>query len=104
MNKECDPFDLESTPDRNLQPRVQREAEDIRWLMASPKGRRCVWRLLESCGLFRLSYTGDHDTYFREGQRNVGLRVLSRLQEYCPAYTAALWEENYNDDRQHIDS
>lgn len=69
----------------------QQEVEDIRWLMNSESGRRIVWHLLEACGLRRLSYTGTHETFFREGQRSVGLQLLTLISTHCPERLAELW-------------
>ena len=50
------------------------EKADIRALIRTREGARFLCRLLEICGVFRLSYTpGDtHATAFNEGRRNVG--------------------------------
>lgn len=55
------------------------QVKDILFLMDSVQGRRFMWRLLSRCGVYRLSYTGNSDTYFREGERNIGLWVLAEL-------------------------
>ena len=57
---------------------------DLLWVMSSPEGRRFVWRILEGAGLYRLSYTGNSETFFNEGQRNIGLKLLSELQKVSP--------------------
>lgn len=45
-------------------------------MLNSPAGRLVVWAILEKCHVFQTSYTGGADTYFREGERSVGLRLL----------------------------
>ena len=71
----------------------QQELDDIRELMATALGRRIMWRLLAMSGVYRLSYTGNSETYFREGQRSVGLRLIADIHEACPeAYVEMLKE------------
>ena len=63
----------------------QRLAADWTWLMSQKRGRRLVWRLLSQTGLFRSSFTGSNSqTFFNEGQRNVGLWITALLTEHCP--------------------
>jgi hypothetical protein len=70
------------------------DADDLKWLMSNKRGRRFIWRLLERTGLYRSSFTGNSATFFNEGQRNVGLQVLSWLNEHCPAqYITMLTEQ-----------
>lgn len=63
--------------------RAKQDREDARALIRTREGARFFARLLELCGVNRLSYTpGDtHATAFKEGQRNVGNAVLSWLSE-----------------------
>ncbi len=45
------------------------------------QGRRVLWQILAWCRLFRpLAAPGDsHETYRRDGERNIGLRLLAVL-------------------------
>lgn len=53
----------------------QVEANDWKWLMSSKQGRRIAWRLLAETGIHRTSFTGNSETFFREGRRDVGLFI-----------------------------
>lgn len=78
--------------------RQQLVINDFKWVIRDKRGRRFVWRLLESTGVFRSSFTGNSETYFREGARNVGLQVLGMIHEHAPeAYQLMLTEQH--DDR-----
>ena len=59
-------------------------------------------RLLERTGVFRSSFTGNSETFFLEGQRNVGLMLMAQIHDACPEkYTAMLEEQKHdagNDD------
>lgn len=68
----------------------QREDEDLVWLMNQREGRRFVWRLLQSCHLYESSFTGTSATFFREGERNVGLQVLADITRLCPELYARM--------------
>jgi hypothetical protein len=74
---------------------AKREEEaDTKWLMGSEAGRRVVWELLEFAGVFRTSPTMDNWTFFNEGQRNVGLKLLGRIQAHCPDEYALMIKEH----------
>lgn len=74
----------------------QEEREDVKWLMKSRQGRRIVWRLLEKAGVFRSSFTGDNETFFREGMRNVGLMLVAQVNDACPEqYTTMVQEQKH---------
>lgn len=54
-----------------------RELGDIRKVLSTPEGRRFVWRIMSTCGIFRSSMTGTSQTFFNEGQREIGLFLLN---------------------------
>lgn len=64
----------------------QRHGEDIDHLMSSERGRRVMWNLLGTSGVFRISYEKGDPTHtaFREGQRAVGSQLLADIQRVCP--------------------
>ena len=59
--------------------RNEKDANDLRWVLSMPQGRRFLWKLLETCGVYRSSFTGSSETFFLEGQRNVGLQLLAQI-------------------------
>lgn len=59
------------------------KVSDWKWLMSQARGRRLVWRLLEETGQGRSSFTGNSETFFREGERNVGLKITAILGQHC---------------------
>lgn len=94
-----DPLDLrgqerakEESDERNRLT-VEQERDDMKWLMGSKRGRRIVWRLLERTGVYRSSFTGNSETFFREGQRNVGLMLMAQIHEVCPDQYALMLKE-----------
>lgn len=96
-----DPTDIagneQAQRDRKKQQRTEHylAGEDMKWLMGSKRGRRIVWRLLERTGIFRSSFTGNSETFFREGMRNVGLALMAQINEACPeSYMNMVKEQN----------
>lgn len=104
MTTEHEPLDLDAqertTAKAAEEERLAREKEqnDLRFVLGSKQGRRFMYRLLSGTGLYRLSMSlGNTDpllTAFNEGQRNVGLQMLSEITEACPErYTEMLAEQ-----------
>lgn len=100
-----DPTDIAANEqvrrDRSKQQRTDNYLanEDMKWLMGSKRGRRIVWRILERTGIFRSSFTGNSETFFREGMRNVGLVLMAQINQACPeSYTTMVKEQNEHRD------
>lgn len=60
--------------------KTRQEDDDIQAVMRTPQGRRAIWRILCSTGARRSSFTGNSETFFREGERNVGLRLQEHVE------------------------
>lgn len=89
MSRE-DPTDLaeeaardeaKATIQRNL---AETEKADLDWLMSSPRGRRVAWRILDGAGLYRSSFTGNSETFFKEGARSEALKLKAKLLGAAP--------------------
>ena len=80
----------------------EQEMADVRALLRTREGARFLCRLLETCGVFRLSYTpGDtHATAFAEGQRNVGLQIYADIEDMGPIQEALKEREAVKQDGQ----
>lgn len=61
-----------------------RDDQDLRFVLNHDQGLRVIWKLLETCGVFKSSFTGSSETYFLEGQRNVGLKLLNDIMRVNP--------------------
>lgn len=71
------------------------EESDIKWMMATKRGRRIIWRLLEQAGVYRLSFsTNALSMAFAEGNRSFGNRTLALLHATCPELYAPMVKEN----------
>jgi hypothetical protein len=98
-----DPLDLDAIPARNKDAAakeralVKEIAEDVKWLMKERRGRRIVLRMLETAGVFQLSFNTNSMTMaFNEGRRSEALRLLSQLHEHCPDHYTLMMQEKRN--------
>ncbi len=75
-----------------------RRLREIAWLkdvLHSVAGRDFIWRLLIQCGVWHTSFTGDAPhTFFNEGKRQVGLWVLTEIEEADKRAISLMQEEN----------
>jgi hypothetical protein len=92
-------FDLEAREARReaeAEQRKQVEAQlesDYIMVMSTYAGRNVIWNLIAP--LWRSSYTGTReDTDFREGERNVALRIWAQLLKSCPTLATKMQGEN----------
>lgn len=77
--------------EKKLERDIRRETyeRDFRWLMGDPRGRRLMLKLLSDIGLYRCTYDGAikdvaSEMLFREGQKNVGYRLVAEISRLCP--------------------
>lgn len=73
--------------------RRERELDDVRHILASEEGRRFVWRYLGITGVFQTSFTGSSETFFKEGQRNVGLKLIDDITQAEPESLIKMMKE-----------
>ena len=75
-----------------------RRLRQIEWLkdiLSKSGGRDCIWRLLIQCGVYHTSFTGDAPhTFLNEGKRQIGLWVLTEINEADPQAYITMQEEN----------
>ena len=70
-------------------------------LMADPVGREYFWDLLVSCHLYSTSFgTNALMMAFREGERNVGIRLAADLNQASPDLYLDMCKEGENVRRQ----
>lgn len=51
----------------------------IRYFMGKPEGRLLIYWLLEEAHMYQTSFTGNSSTFFKEGERNIGLKLINRI-------------------------
>ena len=102
FRSEMDPFDLKGQEKAQEESRAfanikeKDEADDLKWVMSSKRGRRFVWKVLDRAGVYRSSFTGNSATFFNEGQRNIGLMLLADIHSACPDQYLAMIKEFKN--------
>ena len=96
----ANPLDIRASEqaqeDAELERRLayDREVADVRQLMSAASGRRFMWRLLEKSGLYKSSMTGNSQTFFLEGQRNIGLFLMAQINDHCLDEYVLMLNEN----------
>lgn len=53
--------------------------DDLRVILEKPEGKRTFEQILTDCKVMHPSFTGNSQTYFLEGQRNTGLKLMDRI-------------------------
>lgn len=71
-----------------------REVSDTLFLLQSREGRRFIWKYLSLCHVFESSYTGNQDTFFKEGERNIGLKLLRDVEDASPDALTQMMRES----------
>jgi len=83
---------------RKEKSRRENEVVDTQYILSSFNGRRFLWRYLELCGVFKTSFSPESSqAAFNEGQRNVGLRLLSDINEANPDAYLQMMKESKGD-------
>lgn len=80
--------------------RRRKELEDVAFILSSPQGRRFYWRYLDECGIYKTSVVPgypDSYTFLLEGQRNIGIKLMTDLQEADPDAYILMLKENQPD-------
>lgn len=75
----------------------ERQKSDLRKVLSSAEGRRFVWRVIGEAGVFKGSFTGNSETFFREGKRDMGLFVLNDILKSHPDAFAQMQREAASD-------
>jgi len=103
MKEPYDPLDLttqqENDKARKMDEKVaaKQDIDDFLWLMRNKQGRRFMWRLLTWTHIFKSSFTGNSETFFREGERNIGVRLMDEIHSNCPELYSTMVKEQKND-------
>lgn len=84
---------------RIAEQRREQHIADMRWLMGQPQGRRLMHGWLKDAGIFTPSYTGNSETFYREGRRSFGLDLLAEVNAHCPKTYITMLEEQLDDHR-----
>ena len=104
MAEEYEPLEASGTEKKRtirkdkLKALHDRQDNDFRWLMSDERGRRFMWRLIEMSGVRRRSYDGSTEMMLiREGERNIGLRLMADLERIVPDLQLEMMKEQRTD-------
>lgn len=69
--------------------------EDLDVVLRNPQSRRFLWWVLSTCGIYATSFNESAAAAaFREGERNVGLKIIAEIGKHYPlAYSALMHEQ-----------
>lgn len=59
--------------------REKDKADALRLLLSSKGGRDFIWDLMAESFVFKMSFTGNNTTFFNEGMRNVGNKIMAMM-------------------------
>ena len=69
--------------------------EDLRSVLQTSAGRNVLWQMLEQANVFGMSYTGEvNSTFFNEGARSMGNRLLIQIQQADAASFIKMQQEH----------
>lgn len=72
---------------------LQQADNDLLKVLSEPAGRRQLMRMIDQTGVFARSFTGDTETFYREGRRSVGLDLVEHIERVQPGAFAKLQAE-----------
>lgn len=85
--------DLAGGRERSLR---ERELNEMRVILASPEGRRFLWRLMGRCRVFNSIYEQSSRIYFNSGQQDIGFYLLAEIDQADPEMFLKMRHENLN--------
>lgn len=59
---------------------AQRDMQALKAMLNTPLTRWFLMRLLDRTGVYSKSFTGNSETFFKEGKREIGRLVLADIQ------------------------
>lgn len=87
---------------RRAMARAAREAEqqgrDVAVLLDQVEFRRFLRRYLARCNVFQSTFTGNSETFFREGQRSIGTTMFGEVMAVAPQRFAQIMAEKMPED------
>lgn len=87
---------------------TRQDLEDMKYVLSSAQGRRCLWHLLKFCGLadsgvFKLSaHNSGSWSYYNEGQRSVGNATVEAIMEADQEAWFKMVRENKNKEKLNV--
>lgn len=76
--------------------RAKSDEQLLSAIMDLAEGRAFIWKLLQECHIWSstFDYDNPHGTSFREGERNIGLRLFARVSAVAAEQYQLMVKEN----------
>lgn len=68
---------------KKLELEAKQAIDDLVELMHLPAFRRYLWRYMQHCDVDGGGYIGNSETYYRQGRRDVGLRMSEEARFFA---------------------
>lgn len=68
---------------------------DVYSFADTPSGRRVFFHLLAMCRMNQSSFTGTSQTFFNEGERNIGIKISALLEQAHPEAHILMLQESF---------
>lgn len=72
----------------------EQELEDVKDILKNPAGVRFFKRIMTEGSVFTTTFTGNSQTFFKEGARNLALKFLGDVAEAAPNKFTEIIMEN----------
>lgn len=69
---------------------------DLTHVLADPRGRRVLWRIIASAGVWERIRAPNPDIHYREGRRDVGIELMERIDSVDAAAIPLMMQEARN--------
>jgi len=70
--------------ERKVKSNEELHEEDMHKILGTAEGKRVFWKMMEFCKVFEESFTGNSETFYNEGRRSVGLKILGDINSSRP--------------------
>lgn len=98
-----DPFELHDAEQLELKTKTaadnkrKQADEDLRFVLSSGQGRRVLYDIISGCGIYHSSFSTDAlQMAFKEGRRNEGLKLITKIDAVSPGAYSKMIEEQRN--------
>jgi hypothetical protein len=95
----ADPRHVKGRKDQEKRELLKNE-DAFKYVMGDVRGRNFVWNLLGYTGMYTDSFTGNSHTFYNEGRRSIGLKLMKALEEACPKEFIAMWQEHLTNEEK----
>jgi hypothetical protein len=85
--------DPESLEERNVRVKIEKENYEnvVKGLLGSKEGKIFFKRFFDKAKIFSKTFTGNSQTYYNEGQREMALDYFKEFSRICPVEMSELW-------------